>query len=119
MKSLVWILVPFAAYVGLVALLGDWIIDDAGISFAYARNLAEGHGLVSQPGRVPVEGFSNFLWVLACVPFLWTGAFDPIWPTGGMSAKIVRLLRRVAGVRHILTTESRLPSRHCRVDSLG
>ena len=33
---------------------------------------------------------------------------DPIWPTGGMSAKIVRLLRRVAGVRHTLTTESRL-----------
>ena len=27
-----------------------------------------------------------------------------------MSAKIVRLLRRVAGVRHILTTESRLLS---------
>ena len=33
---------------------------------------------------------------------------DPIWPAGGMSAKIVRLLRRVAGVRHTLTTESRL-----------
>ena len=36
------------------------------------------------------------------------GGSDPIWPTGGMSAKIVRLLRRVAGVRHTLTTESRL-----------
>jgi hypothetical protein len=43
---------------------GGWLIDDAGISFAYARNLASGYGLVSQPGQVPVEGFSNPLWVL-------------------------------------------------------
>ena len=34
-------------------------IDDAGISFSYARNFALGDGLVSQPGFPPVEGFSN------------------------------------------------------------
>ena len=33
---------------------------------------------------------------------------DPIWRTPRASVKIVRLLRRVAGVHHILTTESRL-----------
>jgi hypothetical protein len=41
---------------------GEWLIDDAGISFAYARNMATGHGLVSQPGLPPVEGFSNPTW---------------------------------------------------------
>jgi arabinofuranosyltransferase len=39
-------------------------IDDAFISFRYARNLAEGHGLVWNPGEAPVEGYSNFLWVI-------------------------------------------------------
>lgn len=43
--------------------LDSWLIDDAGISFAYARNLAEGHGLVAQPGAPRVEGFSNPAWV--------------------------------------------------------
>jgi len=45
------------------SLFEDWLIDDAGISLAYARNLANGDGLVSQPGVKPVEGFSNPLWV--------------------------------------------------------
>src|SRR5688500_20360259 len=36
-----------------------------------------------------------------------------IWPLARPAAKIVRLLRRVAGVRHILTTESRLPVPQC------
>jgi len=58
------VLAPFALYVLAVSLLGDWLIDDAGISLAYARNLAQGHGLVAQPGQAPVEGFSNFLWVI-------------------------------------------------------
>ncbi|MCC6524982.1 MAG: hypothetical protein IT373_20160, partial [Polyangiaceae bacterium] len=69
---------PFALYLVFVVLCGDWIIDDAGISFAYARNVAHGEGFVSQPGRVPVEGFSNFLWVLALVPTFWLHLFDPV-----------------------------------------
>lgn len=56
---------------------GRWIIDDAGISFAYARNLAAGHGLVSQPGMPPVEGFSNPLWVLLLAPWPKLGLGDP------------------------------------------
>jgi hypothetical protein len=43
--------------------LSDWLVDDAGISFAYAKNLASGYGLVSQPGQIPVEGYSNPVWV--------------------------------------------------------
>jgi hypothetical protein len=37
--------------------------DDAFISFRYARNLVDGHGLVWNPGE-RVEGYTNFLWVL-------------------------------------------------------
>ncbi len=40
-----------------------WVGDDAFISFRYARNLIEGHGLVFNPGE-RVEGYTNFLWTL-------------------------------------------------------
>ena len=40
-----------------------WYIEDAAISFAYARNLASGEGLVTYPGGERVEGYSNPLWV--------------------------------------------------------
>ncbi len=38
-------------------------IDDAYISYRYARNLVDGHGLVYNVGEY-VEGFSNLLWTL-------------------------------------------------------
>jgi arabinofuranosyltransferase len=44
-----------------------WIDDDAFISFRYARNWAEGHGLVFNPGE-RVEGFTNFLWTALLAP---------------------------------------------------
>ncbi|MFO1076207.1 MAG: hypothetical protein U1E73_00610 [Planctomycetota bacterium] len=59
-------------------LVGYWIVDDAGITFAYARNAAAGHGWVACAGDAPLEGFSNLLWALLLVPFLWLGAFDPV-----------------------------------------
>lgn len=68
----------FAIYAFAAALLGDWIMDDAGISYAYAGNLAGGHGLVSQPGRPPVEGFSNFLWVVLLALLFSARIFDPV-----------------------------------------
>lgn len=40
-----------------------WLSDDQMIAMRYARNLAEGHGLVWNPGE-RVEGFSNPLWTL-------------------------------------------------------
>lgn len=42
-----------------------FLTDDSFISFRYARNLAHGHGLVFNPGFERVEGYTNFLWVLA------------------------------------------------------
>ncbi|UCG32474.1 MAG: hypothetical protein JSU68_12505 [Phycisphaerales bacterium] len=46
-----------------------FLCDDAFISFRYARNLAEGHGLVFNPGHERVEGYTNFLWVLLLAAF--------------------------------------------------
>lgn len=40
-----------------------WGTDDAYISFRYARNLVEGHGLCFNPGE-RVQGYSNLLFVL-------------------------------------------------------
>jgi arabinofuranosyltransferase len=44
--------------------LYHFLTDDAFISFRYSVNLAQGHGLVFNPGGERVEGYSNFLWVL-------------------------------------------------------
>jgi len=40
--------------------------EDSFISFRFAKNLAEGYGLVWNIGEVPVEGYTNFLWVIIC-----------------------------------------------------
>jgi len=40
------------------------LFDDAMISMRYARNLAEGNGLVWNAGGDKVEGYTNFLWTL-------------------------------------------------------
>jgi hypothetical protein len=40
-----------------------YTVDDAFISFRYARNLVDGRGLVYNPGE-RVEGYTNFLWTI-------------------------------------------------------
>jgi Dolichyl-phosphate-mannose-protein mannosyltransferase len=70
---------PLVLFLAHAALLGDWLVDDAGISFAYARNLAAGHGLVAQPGVGPVEGFSNPLWTLLLAGTFRLGLFGLDW----------------------------------------
>ena len=74
---------PSATHVAILALLGAafilhavhywFLIDDAFISFRYARNLVDGAGLVFNPGREPVEGYSNLLWVLIMAGGMWLG----------------------------------------------
>lgn len=51
--------------------------DDAFIAFRYARNLADGHGLVFNPGFEAVEGFSSPLWVLLLALFARLGLEPP------------------------------------------
>jgi hypothetical protein len=58
------------------SLYGRWLIDDAGITFAYARSIAEGAGPVLQPGVDPVEGYSNPLWLALLSIGSVVGLFD-------------------------------------------
>jgi hypothetical protein len=61
--------VLFAAVVFCVAcafFMMDYVPDDSYISFRYAENLANGHGLRFNPTEQPVEGYSNLLWILLC-----------------------------------------------------
>jgi hypothetical protein len=94
----VWVVGMAAALVfsGHALVFGDWLIDDAGISFAYARNLALGHGLVSQPGVEPVEGFSNPAWTVLIASLMRLRLFDPAWTPKlvglGLAAATFRLI---------------------------
>ncbi len=66
--------------VGCVALAvsNAFVMDDAFISFRYARNLVETGELTWNPGEaVPVEGYTNFLWTLLLAAALAVG-FEPI-----------------------------------------
>ncbi len=51
--------------------LGLWLVDDAAISQAYARNLYFYGALTAQIGDSPVEGFSNPLLVIILTAFQW------------------------------------------------
>ncbi len=105
------IAVPFAVCFLLTVPLFGWIIDDAGISFVYARNLAAGNGLVSQPGVPPVEGFSNPLWVFILAPFYAVGLFHPFIVPKALSILLVgaafffihRILQQLTGIKFTLS----------------
>lgn len=71
-----WLPVVFG--LGILFLIGVWsawffTIDDAYITFRYSANFAAGDGPVWNPGENPVEGFTNFLWMLWHTPFAWLG----------------------------------------------
>ena len=51
----------------IFAIIRRFVQDDAYISFRYARNLANGLGLVWNAGEY-VEGYTNFLWTLLLTP---------------------------------------------------
>jgi hypothetical protein len=95
------LVLSFVLLAAHTALLGDWLVDDAGISFSYARNLARGFGLVSQPGIEPVEGFSNPLWTIGLAPLFLTGTFAPwtvkVLSLGLLGATFWLITRRAAG----------------------
>ena len=60
---------PWGALLAWLSHVAWFLCEDAFISFRYARNLLEGHGLVFNPGEY-VEGYSNFLWTLE-LALLW------------------------------------------------
>jgi hypothetical protein len=55
---------------------GGWLVDDAAITFAYARNLSEGLGPVVQPGAAPVEAYSDPTWLALLTAGRLLGLFD-------------------------------------------
>ena len=57
---------------------GEWGLDDAYISYRYAENLVRGEGLVFNHGE-RVEGYSNFLYVLAVAPAFWVTDRDGVY----------------------------------------
>lgn len=68
--------VPTAAFGAHATAYGRWIVDDAAITYAYARSIATGAGPVLQPGAEPVEGWSNPAWLGLLVLGRWAGLFD-------------------------------------------
>ena len=67
--ALLLVTAPWGGLLAWLAHVAWFLCDDAFISFRYARNLLEGHGLVFNPGEY-VEGYSNFLWTLE-LALLW------------------------------------------------
>lgn len=62
-------IVLLSVLLGAIFLVGAWAawfftVDDAFISFRYAANLANGHGPVWNLTGQPVEGFTDFAWVV-------------------------------------------------------
>jgi len=55
------------------------MMEDSFISFRYAKNLVDGNGLRWNPDEEPVEGYTNFLWVLLCAVALKAGLELPLF----------------------------------------
>jgi len=75
------------------------LFDDAMISMRYARNLAEGNGLVWNAGGERVEGFTNPLWVvmMAGVHFL------PLPPSKmSLPVQVIGVLLLIANAWYVL-----------------
>lgn len=78
-----------------------FVCDDAFISFRYAKNFVEGHGLVYNIGE-RVEGYSNFLWTLLLSLFMKMG-LDPV-----VMSQILGVLFSLATVFLLLRLNRRL-----------
>ena len=98
---------PWLALLGWLAKAGWFITDDAFISFRYARNLLDGHGLVFNRGEY-VEGYTNFLWVLELAAIWRVLGIRPedaaqwlsVIYTVGTLAVLLWWVARLPGVRH-------------------
>ncbi len=60
----IWAAVSLGLFFIFVVWFWAYSIDDAFVTFRYAENMVDGYGLVYNPGDQPVEGYSNFLWLL-------------------------------------------------------
>lgn len=85
------------------------VAEDAYIAFRFARNLASGYGLVWNPGEVPVEGYTNFLWVMLCAGAMKLGLDVPRFSqVAGTLAGAATILLVYAAGRSLLRWPDRL-----------
>ena len=96
----------FLLFLGLAARF--WFVcDDAFISFRYARHLVEGHGLVYNTSESPpVEGYTNFAWVL------WTALAEFAGAPPGVFANVTSLACAIL----LLALVTRTARRELRLD---
>jgi hypothetical protein len=74
-----WLVALVAAAVFVLAsfCVGGDPVDDAGITFRFAHNLAEGKGLCFNPGE-PVEGYVHFLWIVLLAAIKRMSGLEPM-----------------------------------------
>ena len=90
--ALAFVLAAVAMFVSQCLWVGDAQIDDAYITFSFAKNLALGNGPVYSHG-VRVEGYSTFLWmVLVALPLVVTRGAAPVAAARVMGAPFAVLL---------------------------
>ena len=80
-SGMFFILLAYLVHYIVFCVIQPFYIEDAGISFAYAKHFAEGEGFVTYPGGERVEGFSNPLWTFILSFFCFfkvrRGSFTP------------------------------------------
>lgn len=64
LRSALFVTLVLAVYVLRLTTVWRFTTDDAGITYAYALHLGQGHGFRAVLGGPTVEGYSNFLWLL-------------------------------------------------------
>lgn len=99
-----WLLVAACCTVAFLVLawrFREHRVDDAFISYRYARHVADGLGLVFNPGE-RVEGYSNFLWVILLAVGMKLGVlpetFSVVLGLGAGVATIILVARMAAGL---------------------
>jgi hypothetical protein len=100
------VLLAAAIYLVHFAVLAWWYVEDAAITFSFARNLVAGEGLVAVPGGERVEGFSNPTWTLLLAPFDLVGA-NPFIAAKWLGAAfgLLTLPLALRWARHVLPPE--------------
>jgi len=86
--------------------LSVFTVDDTFISLRYAWNLVNGYGLVWNAGEPPVEGYTNFSWVLLMAAIIKLG-WDPVLiakTIGIVTTLVIGILLSVATKRFFKTT---------------
>ena len=89
LRSLLPVLLPVSLFVVHVSVFWRWIVDDAGIVFAVARNVAHGQGIVCQAGGERIEAVSSLPWMSLMASAFGLGIFDLVWTPKVVSVALV------------------------------